>query len=185
MAKRNCAAVDVQRLVRNTELAHAGNGLACKGFVQFHNTEIFHLQSRARKRFAGCRNGSDAHELRGASGNGRGANARKRLESLALGVAFAADEYRGGSVREGGRCSRSHRSILVECGLQFCKALQRGIRTNAAVKLYSAVLGWNRNDFGRKLSCLLCLCRPHMAAESESLLLGTGNFPFARNVFRG
>ena len=104
MAERNRAAVDIDLIQRELQIADAGDRLRSEGFVELDDVELADLDAGALQRLARGADRTDAHDLRAAAADGDGFDRGQNVEVMALRVILRADQERGGAVgqRRGG-----------------------------------------------------------------------------------
>ena len=117
MTERDGSTIDVDLVVIEAELAHAGNGLNCEGFVQFDDVHIVEVDTGPDHGLAGDTHGSDAHDFGRATTHCNALDARKTLELIALGVLLAANEDRGRAIRKRRRSAGGNAAISEKSGL--------------------------------------------------------------------
>src|SRR5580693_1729157 len=96
------AAVDVEFVAFEAELAFDADDLRAEGFVDLEAIDGVELQACAVEEFADRGRGSDAHDLRGYADCGDGDDARERLDITRFCVCAGADQRRCGAVHDGG-----------------------------------------------------------------------------------
>ena len=98
MAERDGAAVDVEAIRIDRQLAQTGEHLRGERLVQLHEADVVERQPRQLQRLANRRHGTDAEALRLNAGRGEGDEARQRLQAALLGERRRRDEHRRGAV---------------------------------------------------------------------------------------
>ena len=84
MAECDGAAVDVEFLAVEMQLAIAGQDLGGEGFVEFDQIEVGEFEAVFLFHLADGGHGADAHDARIDSGGSRGENSRQRLQIILL-----------------------------------------------------------------------------------------------------
>src|SRR5690606_29500992 len=127
------AAVDVELVCRDAELALAVHGLSREGLVDLEQVDVVDLQARLREQLADGGHRPDAHDVGVDPGDGEAAQAPERLDAQLLRLALAEQHGRGRAVAERRAVARRHAAALGEGGRQLGEHLERGAGAGALV----------------------------------------------------
>src|SRR6266404_5652621 len=154
VSEGNRAAVDVQGLVANSEIAGAGERLTGKGLVQFDHVDCRDLELGAQQGLLRRTDGADAHDVRRAAGDRDADDAGEGSEPMFFRVILAAHQHGRSAVGERRRGAGGDGAVLREGGFQLSESGRRGLRTDAAVRVDGAVLGGDGHDFVSEIPSL-------------------------------
>src|SRR5690606_38745566 len=133
MPERDRAAVDVELLVGNAELALAVERLAREGLVHLDDVDVSDGQAVAREQLAHRGDGTDAHERRIDARGGERAEDAERLDAELVGLLTRHHQGGRSAVRERRGVARGDRATDGEGGLERAEALERGLRPRQLV----------------------------------------------------
>jgi hypothetical protein len=108
---RTTVRIHVRGIVRKPELAHHGQRLCGKGFVELEHIDVRKTQVGLLEQLARGWDRPDTHDSRGHAGNRARDDARARLEPVLRCRAFARNQERRRPVVDAGREWRRDRSI--------------------------------------------------------------------------
>src|SRR6185369_4133204 len=103
MSESNGAAVDVEFVAVELEVAITGEDLSRERFVQFNKIKTLERQSVFRFQLANRRNGADTHDARVDPHGGKTYDAREWFQTTGLDEVCAAEDHRGRTICDAGR----------------------------------------------------------------------------------
>ena len=127
MSQRDGAAIGIQPLAIEMQIAVAGQHLRGKGFVQFDRVVIFHLRARALAQAAHCGHRADAHHARIDRRNRSVHDPRDRFQIQLANFFLAREHHRRRAVRDAARIPRAHAAALAEHWRQLRERLERHV----------------------------------------------------------
>ena len=183
------AAVDVQLVVHERELAAAGEDLGGEGLVQLDQVVVLDRRAVLLLQRLGRGHGTEPHDRRIEADLGVAVDARERREAERPGLRLAHEHQCGGAVGDAARVARVHGAVLaVEYGGELGQALQGGPGTRVLVLLDDGLalarLHGHRRDLGVEASPVLSRPGLLLAREGEAVLLVAGDVQLARELLR-
>src|SRR5882672_7657382 len=180
MAKRDAAAVDVDLLGVEREVADAGDRLRRERFVELDEIDLIDRETCALERFLRRRNWPEAHAARiDTSHRGRN-DARERL------FGARADQEGRRSIVDSARAGCRDRAVLLERGLQLRDRFHR--RAGAWILILRkrrAVGEGNRHQLVREYALLERPLGALLALHRKRILLGARDLVALCHDFRG
>src|SRR6056297_234607 len=146
VAKGDCAAVDVELLLGDAELAAGVHRLAGERLVQFDEVEVVDGLAGALQQAARRRDGTDAHHGRVDARDVVVADVGHYVEAVLLGEGLAGDERRGRAVGDLRGVTRGDRPVADEDARQALERLHARVGADALVLLDETVLGLDGDD---------------------------------------
>ncbi len=135
MAERDGAAVDVELLVGDAELALAVDRLAREGLVDLEEVDVVDREAGLREQLLHRRERADAHDRRVDARRCEGAEVAERLEPERLGLLAAHHERRRRAVGERRAVAGGDAALGRERGLERGEPLERGVGARQLVAL--------------------------------------------------
>ena len=196
VTERDGAAIHVHLLLRHLELAHDGNNLRRKRFIELDEIDVGNCHACTGKCFWHCLDGTNAHDVRINTGHGKRDKARQRCEPQCVRVRATHEHHRGRAVREWAGVARGHGAGWLERRAQFGESFRRGFTTNEFVRCKAQRLhlllralpryAFHRN--GNNLSVERARCdgraRPLLTAQRPRILIRSAHLPAVRHTFR-
>ncbi len=133
MSDGDRAAVDVETVFGNGELATNSNCLRGECFVQLEEIDVAEFHARLLQRGSHRGHGSHPHDSRGNAGTRVAANPSQGNAILGFRARRAHDHDGGSAVIDTARISGGDRAVLRECGAQRGEAFGGGSGTGMLV----------------------------------------------------
>src|SRR5271166_4669714 len=133
MSERDRAAVDVDALHRQFELAYAGERLRSERFVQFDEIDVVDAPAGASERFLRRGYRTESHAVGIHARDGGRHDARERAQAATFRFLRRHEHDTGRAVVDAARVAGRHCAAFAKCGLEFGQLLHRGLWTRMLV----------------------------------------------------
>ena len=175
---RDRAAIDVDPLLVDPQLAHHGERLRGERLVQLHEIDLAELDAGSLEQPADGGDRSDPHHGGVDSRDGRADERSERLDAERPGVLLARDHERGGAVVDPARVARRHRPAVAEGRPERGELLGRRVRTRVLVAIQLA----GRHELVGEAALVLGLRPAPLRAEGERILVVARDVPALGDV---
>jgi hypothetical protein len=177
VAERNRTALRVDSLVvvGETELTGHREALRSEGLVELDEVDLIDRQAGLLEQLARGRSGSDPHDARWNTCDGRGDHARLGREPEALHCGLRGDQQRAGTVVDARRVAGRHGAGLAKRCPQLRERFERRVRSRMLVAIHLhdlalAACDRHRDDLLSEPAALLRSDRLLLARQCEAIL---------------
>ena len=189
MAQRDRAAVDVDDVHVEAQLAVDRSSLRRKRLVGLDQVEVSDGQAGALQRLAGGLDRADAHDGRIAADRAERADLGQRLEAVRLDKVLGRDDHRSARVVDAGSVARGDGAVLLERRAELGQTLEGGVGAAVLVGVKNdgllLLLDLYRNDLVLEAAGGDGLGSLHLGLIADLILHLAGDAVLLSDIFRG